>query len=46
LAIARNTRQLLLRVTFAEMAGMEFLMIGHDLTVAGFKKELRWSDLY
>lgn len=31
---------------FAEMAGMEFLLIGRDTTVAGFKKELRWNDLY
>jgi L-arabinose isomerase len=31
---------------FAEMAGMEFLLIGRDTTVAGFKKESRWNDLY
>jgi L-arabinose isomerase len=31
---------------FAEMAGMEFLLIDQDTTVAGFKKELRWNDLY
>jgi len=31
---------------FAEMAGMEFLLIGRDTTVAGVKKELRWNDLY
>jgi L-arabinose isomerase len=31
---------------FAEMAGMEFLLIDESTTVAGFKKELRWNDLY
>lgn len=31
---------------FAEMAGMEFLLIDTQTTVAGFKKELRWNDLY
>jgi L-arabinose isomerase len=31
---------------FAEMAGMEFLLIGRDTTVGDFKKELRWNDLY
>jgi L-arabinose isomerase len=31
---------------FAEMAGMEFLLIDQDTTVAAFKKELRWNDLY
>jgi L-arabinose isomerase len=31
---------------FAEMAGMEFLLIDGGTTVAGFKKELRWNDLY
>ena len=31
---------------FAEMAGMEFLLIDQSTTVAGFKKELRWNDLY
>lgn len=31
---------------FAEMAGMEFLLIDAGTTVAGFKKELRWNDLY
>ncbi|MBA3943000.1 MAG: L-arabinose isomerase [Herpetosiphonaceae bacterium] len=31
---------------FAEMAGMEFLLINNDTTLAGFKKELRWNDLY
>jgi L-arabinose isomerase len=28
------------------MAGIEFLLIGRDTTVAGVKKELRWNDLY
>ena len=31
---------------FAEMAGMEFLLIDRDTTVPAFKKELRWNDLY
>jgi L-arabinose isomerase len=31
---------------FAEMAGMEFLLIDQTTTVANFKKELRWNDLY
>ncbi|MDP9312672.1 MAG: L-arabinose isomerase [Chloroflexota bacterium] len=31
---------------FAEMAGMEFLLIDQGTTVPSFKKELRWNDLY
>ena len=31
---------------FATMAGMEFLLIDGDTTLASFKKELRWNDLY
>jgi L-arabinose isomerase len=31
---------------FAEMAGMEFLLINERTDVAAFKKELRWNDLY
>jgi L-arabinose isomerase len=31
---------------FAEMAGMEFLLIGRDTTIREFKKEARWNDLY
>jgi L-arabinose isomerase len=31
---------------FAEMAGMEFLLINEHTTVPAFKKELRWNDLY
>jgi L-arabinose isomerase len=31
---------------FAEMAGMEFLLIDKATTVSSFKKELRWNDLY
>lgn len=31
---------------FAEMAGMEFLLIDEATTVPSFKKELRWNDLY
>ena len=31
---------------FAEMAGVEFLLIGPDTTVNGFKKEIRWNEAY
>ncbi|AHG92652.1 L-arabinose isomerase (plasmid) [Gemmatirosa kalamazoonensis] len=31
---------------FAEMAGMELLVIDEDTTVREFKKELRWNDVY
>ncbi len=31
---------------FAEMAGMEFLLIAQGTTVPAFKKELRWNDVY
>jgi L-arabinose isomerase len=31
---------------FAEMADMEFLVIDKDTNVQGFKKELRWNQLY
>ncbi|MFL5806556.1 MAG: L-arabinose isomerase [Roseiflexaceae bacterium] len=31
---------------FAEMAGMELLLIDEGTKLAGFKKELRWNDLY
>jgi L-arabinose isomerase len=31
---------------FAEMAGVEFLLIGADTTVTGFKKEIRWNEAY
>jgi len=31
---------------FAEMAGLEFLLIGKDTQPREFKKELRWNDLY
>jgi L-arabinose isomerase len=31
---------------FAEMAGIEFLLIDENSTVDEFKKELRWNDLY
>jgi L-arabinose isomerase len=31
---------------FAEIAGMEFLLIDRNTTVASFKKELRWNELY
>lgn len=31
---------------FAEMAGIEFLLIDENTRVEDFKKELRWNDLY
>ncbi len=31
---------------FAEMAGMEYLLIDQDHDCPQFKKELRWNDLY
>jgi L-arabinose isomerase len=31
---------------YAEMAGMEFLLIDGSTTVPSFRKELRWNDLY
>jgi L-arabinose isomerase len=31
---------------FAEMAGMECLLIDRSTTIAGFVKELRWNDMY
>lgn len=31
---------------YAEMAGLEFLVIDADTTLRGFKKELKWNDSY
>ncbi len=31
---------------FAEMAGIEFLLIDNDTKLSEFKKELRWNDMY
>jgi len=31
---------------FAEMAGLEFLLIGKDTTLSEFKKEIRWNQVY
>jgi L-arabinose isomerase len=31
---------------FAEMAGIEFLVIGNDTTVSNFKKEIRTNEVY
>ncbi|MEJ7739974.1 MAG: L-arabinose isomerase [Chitinophagaceae bacterium] len=31
---------------FAEMAGVEFVLIGRDTNLYQFKNELRWNDLY
>ncbi|HTX93190.1 MAG TPA: L-arabinose isomerase [Anaerolineales bacterium] len=31
---------------FARMAGIEFLSIGRDTTIADWKKELRWNEMY
>ncbi len=32
--------------SFADMAGMECLLIDNRTTVANFQKELRWNDVY
>lgn len=31
---------------FAEIAGVEFLLINNDTKISEFKKELRWNELY
>jgi L-arabinose isomerase len=31
---------------FAEMAGLEFLLIDEDTKLSQFKKELRWNEMY
>ena len=31
---------------FAEIAGVEFLLVNHDTRLPEFKKELRWNDMY
>jgi L-arabinose isomerase len=31
---------------FADMAGLEFLLIGEDTELSSFKKELRWNEVY
>ena len=31
---------------FAEMAGIEFLLINHDTTLSAFKKEIHWNEMY
>ena len=31
---------------FAEMAGIEYLLIDQSTTASGFRKELRWNDAY
>ncbi len=31
---------------FAEIAGIEFLLVNEDTSLDAFKKELRWNDLY
>jgi L-arabinose isomerase len=31
---------------FADMAGMECLLIGHDTETSAFVKELRWNEMY
>jgi len=31
---------------FAEMTGVEFVLIDNGTTISEFKKELRWNDLY
>ena len=39
----RDTEQL---EDFAEMADVEFVLIGKDTTVSSLKKELRWNEMY
>jgi L-arabinose isomerase len=31
---------------FAEIAGVEFLLVDNRTQLAGFKKELRWNEMY
>jgi L-arabinose isomerase len=31
---------------FAEMAGVEFLLINNKTDLSDFKKEMRWNDVY
>lgn len=31
---------------FADMAGIEYLLINEDTSISEFKKELRWNDVY
>jgi L-arabinose isomerase len=31
---------------FADMAGVEFLLIDEDTDLSEFKKELRWNEIY
>jgi L-arabinose isomerase len=31
---------------FAEMAGIEFVLIGRNTSLYEFKNELRWNDIY
>ena len=31
---------------FAEMAGLECLLIGDDTKLSEFKKEIRWNEVY
>jgi L-arabinose isomerase len=31
---------------FADMAGIEFLLIAEETTIPNFKKELKWNDVY
>jgi L-arabinose isomerase len=31
---------------FADMAGLEFVLIGSDTKLSAFKKELRWNEMY
>ena len=31
---------------FAEMAGIEYLLIDENTTIPAFKRELRWNDVY
>ena len=41
-----STRCDAVRRDFADMAGIEFLLIDENTRLEEFKKELRWNDLY
>ncbi len=41
MALSRETLE-----DFAEMLRLELLMIDENTTIAAFRKELRWNDLY
>ena len=44
-AVLRATHQRLTSV-FADMAGIEYVLIGKDTKLADLKNQLRWSEVY